>query len=60
MPNFSYGYGAEMVDVTVNIETGNIRVDRVVCTGDVGKRINPTLAHDQSGGQWFRRTRLLL
>lgn len=41
MPNFAYGYVAQMVEVTVNTETGFITVNRVVCADDVGKAINP-------------------
>ncbi len=50
MPNFSYGYVAEAVEVTVDIETGHIRVDRVVCANDVGKAINPNLIEGQIEG----------
>ena len=50
MPNFSYGYVAEAVEVTVDIETGHIRVDRVVCADDVGKAINPNLVVGQIEG----------
>lgn len=50
MPNFSYGYVAEAVDLTVDIETGHIRLDRVVCASDVGKAINPTLIEGQIEG----------
>jgi CO/xanthine dehydrogenase Mo-binding subunit len=50
MPNFSYGYVAQAVDVTVDIETGHIRVDRVVCANDVGKALNPTLIEGQIEG----------
>ncbi len=50
MPNFSYGYVAEAVDVTVDIETGHIRVDRVVCADDVGQAINPNLVVGQIEG----------
>ncbi len=50
MPNFSYGYVAEAVEVTVDIETGHIRVDRVVCANDVGKAINPNLVVGQIEG----------
>ena len=50
MPNFSYGYVAEAVDVTVDIETGHIFVDRVVCADDVGQAINPTLIEGQIEG----------
>ncbi len=50
MPNFSYGYVAEAVEVTVDVETGHIRVDRVVCADDVGNAINPTLIEGQIEG----------
>ncbi len=50
MPNFSYGYVAEAVDLTVDVETGHIRLDRVVCANDVGKAINPMLVEGQIEG----------
>lgn len=50
MPNFTYGYVAEVVEVTVDIETGHIRVDRVVCADDVGKAMNPMLIEGQIEG----------
>jgi len=40
MPNFSYGYVAEVVDLAVDIETGFIQIERVICADDVGKIIN--------------------
>jgi CO/xanthine dehydrogenase Mo-binding subunit len=49
-PNFSYGYVAEAVDLAVDIETGHIFVERVVCTDDVGKAINPTNIEGQAEG----------
>ncbi|MFQ5400809.1 MAG: xanthine dehydrogenase family protein molybdopterin-binding subunit [Anaerolineae bacterium] len=50
MPNFSYGYVAEAVDVTVDVETGHIHVERVVCADDVGKAINRNLVEGQIEG----------
>jgi CO/xanthine dehydrogenase Mo-binding subunit len=50
MPNFSYGYVAEAVELTVDIETGHIHVDKVVCANDVGKAINPMLIEGQIEG----------
>lgn len=50
MPNFSYGYVAEAVDLTVDIETGHIHIDRVVCADDVGKIINRTNVEGQVEG----------
>lgn len=49
-PNFSYGYVAEVVDLTVDIETGHIHIDRVVCADDVGQVINRTLVEGQVEG----------
>jgi CO/xanthine dehydrogenase Mo-binding subunit len=50
MPNITYGYVAEVVDLTVDTETGHIYVDRVVCADDVGRAINPTLVEGQIEG----------
>ncbi len=41
MPNFSYGYVAEAVDLEVDVETGEIHLLKVTCSDDVGKAINP-------------------
>lgn len=49
-PNFSYGYMAQSVDVTVDTGTGHIRVDRVVSVHDVGRAINPALVKGQVEG----------
>ncbi len=50
MPNFAYGYVAEMAEVTVDTETGFIHIDRVVCADDVGKAINPRSVEGQIEG----------
>jgi CO/xanthine dehydrogenase Mo-binding subunit len=50
VPNFSYGYTAQVVELTVDVETGHIVVDRVVSTHDVGKAINPALVAGQIEG----------
>ncbi|HUO45603.1 MAG TPA: xanthine dehydrogenase family protein molybdopterin-binding subunit [Acidimicrobiia bacterium] len=49
-PNFAYGYVAEVVDLTVDIETGHIFVDRVICADDVGRAINRALIEGQVEG----------
>lgn len=49
-PNFSYGYMAQAVEVSVDTETGHIRVDRVTSTHDVGRAINPSLVKGQIEG----------
>lgn len=50
MPNFSYAYSAQVVDVEVDIETGQLRVLNVVAADDVGKAINPDLVVGQIEG----------
>ena len=50
VPNFSYGYVAQAVEVSVDTETGHLVVDRVVSTHDVGRAINPTLVVGQIEG----------
>jgi CO/xanthine dehydrogenase Mo-binding subunit len=50
MPNFAYGYVAEAAEVEVDIETGLIRLVRVVCANDVGKAINPINIEGQIEG----------
>jgi CO/xanthine dehydrogenase Mo-binding subunit len=49
-PNFSYGYVAEVVELAIDIETGQIFTERVICANDVGKAINPTLIEGQIEG----------
>ncbi|MCA9986612.1 MAG: molybdopterin-dependent oxidoreductase, partial [Anaerolineales bacterium] len=49
-PNFSYGYVAEYVEVAVDVETGHLEVQRVVCADDVGKVVNPQLVVGQIEG----------
>lgn len=49
-PNFAYGYSAEVVEVEVDTETGEIRILKVVCANDVGKAINPLQVQGQIEG----------
>lgn len=49
-PNFAYGYVAQAVEVEVDIETGFVRVLRVVSTNDVGKAVNPQQVQGQIEG----------
>ncbi len=50
VPNFSYAYSAEAVEVEVDTETGQVRLVRVTCADDVGKAINPQLVVGQIEG----------
>jgi CO/xanthine dehydrogenase Mo-binding subunit len=49
-PNFAYGYVAQAVEVEVDIETGLVRVLRVVSANDVGRAINPQQVQGQIEG----------
>ncbi len=40
-PNFAYGYVAQVAFVAVDTETGQVKVERLICADDVGKAINP-------------------
>ena len=41
IPNFAYGYVANVVEVEVNRSTGKVSISNVICADDVGKAINP-------------------
>ncbi len=49
-PNFQYAYVAQAAEVTVDTETGHVRVIRLVSADDVGKAINPDLVVGQIEG----------
>jgi CO/xanthine dehydrogenase Mo-binding subunit len=49
-PNFAYGYMAQAVELSVDVETGHIVVHRVVSTHDVGRAINRDLVVSQVEG----------
>ena len=49
-PNFCYGYMAQAVELTVDVGTGHIRVDRVVSVHDVGRAIHPQMLRGQIEG----------
>jgi len=49
-PNFAYGYVAESVTSTVDIETGEISIEDVCVVNDVGKAINPAAVEGQIEG----------
>ncbi len=49
-PNFAYGYVAEVVEVEVDMETGMVHLQNVICGDDVGQAINPQLVQGQVEG----------
>ena len=49
-PNITYGYAAEVVEVSVNKKTGKVLVEKVICADDVGKAINPQQVKGQIEG----------
>jgi len=40
-PNVAYAYTAQAAEVLVDMETGQVRVDKIYCAIDVGKAIHP-------------------
>ncbi len=50
IPNLSYAYVAQAVEVEVDLETGFIKILRVVSADDVGQAINPALVQGQIEG----------
>ncbi len=41
MPNFTYAYVAQSVDLVVDVDTGQVKINKVIVSDDVGKAINP-------------------
>jgi len=50
VPNFSYGYGSQAVELEVDLETGEIALKKVYASHDVGKAINPQMIEGQIEG----------
>lgn len=49
-PYAVYGYGAQLVELTVDTQLGTVKLDRIVTAHDVGKAINPLLVEGQIEG----------
>jgi xanthine dehydrogenase molybdenum-binding subunit len=46
-PHFAYGFAAAFAEVEVDIETGEVKVIRLVSSHDVGRAINPMIVEGQ-------------
>ncbi|HTX79524.1 MAG TPA: xanthine dehydrogenase family protein molybdopterin-binding subunit [Longilinea sp.] len=49
-PNAAYSYTTQAVEVAVDMETGQVEVEKVICAIDVGKAINPQQVEGQVEG----------
>ena len=49
-PNYTYAYGAQVVEVEVDTSTGEVELLRAVAAHDVGLAINPNLVEGQIEG----------
>jgi aldehyde oxidoreductase len=45
-----FGYGAHMMELTVDTRLGTVKLDRLTAAHDVGKAINPLLVEGQIEG----------
>ncbi|HMD97443.1 MAG TPA: 4-hydroxybenzoyl-CoA reductase subunit alpha [Terriglobia bacterium] len=53
-PSPAYSYSAQTAEVTVDPETGEVKVDRVIAAHDCGKAINPLAVEGQvQGSVWM-------
>jgi CO/xanthine dehydrogenase Mo-binding subunit len=49
-PNITYGYCAQVADVAVDLETGQVTLQRLVSANDVGRAVNPQQVEGQIEG----------
>jgi 4-hydroxybenzoyl-CoA reductase subunit alpha len=52
-PSPSYSYSAQVAEVTVDPETGRVRVDKIVAAHDCGKALNPLAVEGQVIGSVY-------
>ncbi|OQA45459.1 MAG: putative xanthine dehydrogenase subunit D [Chloroflexi bacterium ADurb.Bin325] len=50
LPNFAYGYVAQACQVAVDMDTGEVHVERFISADDVGKALNPQQVTGQIEG----------
>jgi 4-hydroxybenzoyl-CoA reductase subunit alpha len=53
-PSPAYSYSAQVAEVTVDTETGQVSIDRIIAAHDCGKALNPLAAEGQvQGSVWM-------
>ncbi len=53
-PSPAYSYSAQVVEVIVDTETGEVKVDRIIAAHDCGKALNPLTVEGQvEGSVWM-------
>ncbi|MBZ5561458.1 MAG: 4-hydroxybenzoyl-CoA reductase subunit alpha [Acidobacteriia bacterium] len=53
-PSPAYSYSAQVAEVTVDVETGQVTVERIIAAHDCGKAINPLTVEGQvEGSVWM-------
>jgi CO/xanthine dehydrogenase Mo-binding subunit len=50
MPNFAYAYVAQVAEVEVDLETGQVHILKIISADDVGKALNPAQVEGQIEG----------
>jgi CO/xanthine dehydrogenase Mo-binding subunit len=49
-PNVAYSYTTQTAEVAVDMETGQVEIEKIICAIDVGKAINPQQVEGQVQG----------
>lgn len=49
-PNYTYPFGTHIAEVAVDVETGDVSIERYVAVDDVGTRLNPKIVDGQIHG----------
>lgn len=50
IPNYCYGYAAQVAEVEVDLETGQLKILKLISANDVGKALNPQIVEGQIEG----------
>jgi len=54
-PNVAYAYTAQAAEVTVDVETGQVKIEKIHCAIDVGKAINRSRWSGRFRAGWCSR-----